>query len=110
MSDARSPPSSTMQWQTLRRRTLVLLGCWFVGGPLCGILLVDRLNVIDLGGAPLGFWIAQQGSIYLFVLLIFANAVLADRAERVGRAPAASRERRAGGAGMSPPPATPPDA
>ncbi|MGH7483195.1 MAG: sodium/substrate symporter small subunit [Longimicrobiales bacterium] len=70
------------RWRRLLRRTLALLAIWFLAGPLLGILLVDRLNEIDVDGTPLGFWISQQGAIYVFVVLIFLNAVLAERAER----------------------------
>ena len=68
-------------WRSLLRRTLLLLSIWFVVGPLLGILLADRLNAIIVGGLPLGFWIAQQGAIYVFVVLIFVYAWLADRAD-----------------------------
>lgn len=48
-----------------------LLVVWFVVSFGCGILLVDVLNQIQIGGYKLGFWFAQQGSIYVFVVLIF---------------------------------------
>jgi putative solute:sodium symporter small subunit len=44
---------------------------WFAVSYLAGILLAPALNNIMLGGYPLGFWFAQQGSIYVFVILIF---------------------------------------
>ena len=44
---------------------------WFVVSYGFGIILVDSLNAIQLGGYKLGFWFAQQGSIYIFVILIF---------------------------------------
>ena len=46
------------------------LAVWFCVSFGAGILLVDVLNRWHIGGAPLGFWIAQQGSIYLFLLLV----------------------------------------
>ena len=52
-------------------------GClvvWFIVSFVFGILLVDQLNTISLGGYKLGFWFAQQGSIYVFVALIFFYA------------------------------------
>ena len=55
----------------------LVLGClvvWFVVSYGFGILLVDPLNSIRLGGFKLGFWFAQQGSIYTFVALIFYYA------------------------------------
>ena len=48
-----------------------LLVVWFVVSFGCGILFVDALNNIELGGYKLGFWFAQQGAIYVFVILIF---------------------------------------
>jgi putative solute:sodium symporter small subunit len=47
---------------------------WFVVSYGCGIMLVDVLNQIQIGGYKLGFWFAQQGSIYVFVALIFYYA------------------------------------
>ena len=47
---------------------------WFVVSFGCGILLVDLLNQVQIGGYKLGFWFAQQGSIYTFVVLIFYYA------------------------------------
>jgi putative solute:sodium symporter small subunit len=51
-----------------------LLVVWFVVSYGCGILFVEQLNQIQLGGYKLGFWFAQQGSIYVFVVLIFYYA------------------------------------
>ncbi len=66
-------------WQSTLRRTVVLLAIWFLVGPVLGILVVDRMNAFTVGGLPLGFWIAQQGAILVFVVLIFVNAWLAGR-------------------------------
>ena len=52
----------------------ILLGClvvWFVVSFGFGIILAEPLNAISIGGYKLGFWFAQQGSIYIFLLLIF---------------------------------------
>ena len=54
----------------------VLLIVWAAAGLGCGVLLADRLNGFSLGGFPLGFWFAQQGSIIVFILLILIYAVL----------------------------------
>jgi len=53
---------------------LKCLGIWFIVSYGFGIILVDYLNTISLGGYKLGFWFAQQGSIYVFVILIFYYA------------------------------------
>ena len=51
-----------------------LLVVWFIVSYGCGIMLFDVLNSIQIGGYKLGFWFAQQGSIYVFVVLIFYYA------------------------------------
>ena len=55
---------------------------WFVVSYLFGILLVDQLNAISIGGYQLGFWFAQQGSIYVFVVLIFFYAFRMNKLDR----------------------------
>lgn len=61
-------------WQNNIRLMLKLLCIWFVVSFGCGILLVDVLNQIQIGGYKLGFWFAQQGSMYTFVVLTFYYA------------------------------------
>ena len=58
-------------WKANLKLMALCLGIWFVVSYLFGIILVDQLNAISLGGYQLGFWFAQQGSIYVFVVLIF---------------------------------------
>lgn len=58
-------------WTTNLKYLAILLTIWFVVSYLFGIVFVDALNNIRLGGFKLGFWFAQQGSIYTFVILIF---------------------------------------
>ena len=63
----------------------LLTGClvvWFIVSYGFGILLVEPLNAIHLGGYPLGFWFAQQGSIYTFVVLIFFYAWRMNKLDR----------------------------
>jgi putative solute:sodium symporter small subunit len=69
-------------WRKTLVRTTVLLSIWFLVGPVMGILLAEPLNAFSIGGIPFGFWMAQQGSIYVFVILIFVYAWLSDRADR----------------------------
>ncbi|MEC8008236.1 MAG: DUF4212 domain-containing protein [Pseudomonadota bacterium] len=66
----------------LRRLMLRLLVVWFVVSFGFGILLVESLNEIRLGGYKLGFWFAQQGSIFIFIALIFAFSSVMTRLER----------------------------
>jgi putative solute:sodium symporter small subunit len=53
------------------RLVSILLIIWFVVSYLFGIILVEPLNAIKIGGVGLGFWFAQQGSIYTFLILIY---------------------------------------
>jgi putative solute:sodium symporter small subunit len=71
-----------LYWRRTQRRILLLLGIWLLAGPVMGILLVEPLNRVTMGGVPFGFWMAQQGAIYVFVILIFVNSWLADRTDR----------------------------
>lgn len=61
-------------WSANLRLVGLCLAIWFVVSYLFGIILVDALNTIKIGGYKLGFWFAQQGSIYTFVILIFYYA------------------------------------
>lgn len=58
-------------WKKNLRLLTILLTIWFIVSFGFGILWVDQLNAIRLGGFQLGFWFAQQGSQYVFVILIF---------------------------------------
>ena len=58
-------------WKENIRLVLSLLSVWFLTSFVMGILLVDILDNIRFFGFKLGFWMAQQGSIYCFVILIF---------------------------------------
>jgi putative solute:sodium symporter small subunit len=69
-------------WRANLRLLAVCLGIWFVCSYAFGILLVERLNAIRVGGFKLGFWFAQQGSIYLFVALIFFYAWRMNRIDK----------------------------
>ena len=69
-------------WAATIRLTLSLLAIWFVVSYGAGILVRDFLDQFAIGGAPLGFWFAQQGSIYVFVALIFYYCFAMARLER----------------------------
>ncbi|EAY30128.1 DUF4212 domain-containing protein [Microscilla marina] len=69
-------------WKTNLRYLLVLLSIWFVVSYGFGILLVNPLNTIKLGGFKLGFWFAQQGSIFTFVILIFVYVRLMNKLDK----------------------------
>ncbi|MDX1627484.1 MAG: DUF4212 domain-containing protein [Fulvivirga sp.] len=69
-------------WRTNLKYLTILLSIWFVVSYLAGILFVESLNQIKIGGFPLGFWFAQQGSIYVFVILIFVYVGLMNRLDK----------------------------
>lgn len=73
-------------WKANVRLLTALLSIWFFISYVCGILLADVLDNIRFGGFKLGFWIAQQGSIYVFVVLIFVYIAMMDRLDRKYRA------------------------
>jgi putative solute:sodium symporter small subunit len=69
-------------WKKNLRYLLILLSIWFFVSYGCGILFAGALNTIKLGGFPLGFWFAQQGSIYVFVVLIFVYVRLMNKLDK----------------------------
>jgi putative solute:sodium symporter small subunit len=69
-------------WRRNLRLVAGLLSIWFVVSFGCGILLVDLLNQVPLGGFKLGFWFAQQGAIYVFIALIFYYAHAMKKLDR----------------------------
>ena len=69
-------------WLMNLRYLTILLSIWFIVSYGCGILFADALNAIKMGGFPLGFWFAQQGSIYVFVILIFVYVWLMNRLDK----------------------------
>ena len=69
-------------WKASLKILIILLVIWFVVGLVFPILLVDQLNAIQLGGFKLGFWFAFQGSIIVFVLLLFVYANLMNRLDK----------------------------
>lgn len=69
-------------WQTNVRYVLILLSIWFVVSYLFSIVFADALNQFRLGGFRLGFWFAQQGSIFTFVVLIFVYVRLMNRLDK----------------------------
>ena len=58
-------------WKENIKYVLILLLIWFLVSFVAGVILKDALNTIKIGGFKLGFWFAQQGSMYVFVVLIF---------------------------------------
>lgn len=72
----------TQYWKKNIKYISVLLTFWFIISFGCGILFVDHLNTISIGGFKLGFWFAQQGSIFGFVIIIFVYIFLMNRLDK----------------------------
>ena len=66
-------------WRTNMKLVGLLLVVWFIVSYGAGILFVEPLNEIHMGGFPLGFWFAQQGSIMVFIVLILVYCLKMDR-------------------------------
>ncbi|WP_457617587.1 DUF4212 domain-containing protein [Lutibacter sp.] len=69
-------------WKSNLKYLTILLSIWFLVSYVFGIILVDTLNKIKIGGFKLGFWFAQQGSIYVFVILIFVYIKLMNKLDK----------------------------
>jgi putative solute:sodium symporter small subunit len=69
-------------WKTNIKYVLILLVIWFLVSYGAGIIFKDTLNNIRIGGFKLGFWFAQQGSMYVFVILIFVYVRLMNKLDK----------------------------
>jgi putative solute:sodium symporter small subunit len=69
-------------WKKNIRYIIILLSLWFIVSFCCGILFVKQLNTIQIGGFKLGFWFAQQGSIFGFVAIIFTYIYLMNKLDQ----------------------------
>ncbi len=74
--------SKQKYWRKNLKYLVILLLIWFTVSFGFGILLVEELNQIKMGGFKLGFWFAQQGSIYVFVVLIFIYIYLMNKLDK----------------------------
>ncbi len=73
---------ATAYWRENLKYLIILLSIWFLASYGAGILFKDALNNFRLGGFKLGFWFAQQGSIYVFVVLIFVYVRLMNKLDK----------------------------
>lgn len=69
-------------WRENLKYLAILLSIWFLVSYVFGIFLVEQLNTIKIGGFKLGFWFAQQGSIYVFVILIIVYVKLMNALDK----------------------------
>ncbi|MDG4715565.1 MULTISPECIES: DUF4212 domain-containing protein [Winogradskyella] len=74
--------NASAYWKENVKYLSILLVIWFIVSYGCGILFKDALNEIRLGGFKLGFWFAQQGSIYVFVILIFVYVRIMNKLDK----------------------------
>ncbi len=78
-----TPEQQAAYWRRNLRYIVVLLAVWFAVSFLCGIVFADTLDgIAHLGGQPLGFWFATQGSELTFVVLVFIYVALMNRLDR----------------------------
>jgi putative solute:sodium symporter small subunit len=73
---------ATAYWKENLKYLVILLSIWFIVSYGCGIIFREALDEIRLGGFKLGFWFAQQGSIYVFVILIFVYIRLMNKLDK----------------------------
>ncbi len=74
--------SNQKYWKENVKYLILLMTIWFIVSFGFGILLVDQLNTIKIGGFKLGFWFAQQGSIYCFIVLIVVYIRLMNKLDK----------------------------
>jgi putative solute:sodium symporter small subunit len=77
-----NPSQRKAYWRCNLRILSILLFVWFAASFGCSILLVDTLDEVSLFGFPVGFWMAQQGSIFIFTILIWIYVWWMDRLDR----------------------------
>ena len=82
-----SPEKAQAYWQENISMIVKLLTLWFAVSFGCGIIFINELNTIEISGVKLGYWFAQQGSIYIFVILIFVYVRLINKIDETNELP-----------------------
>jgi putative solute:sodium symporter small subunit len=82
MADSSPTIDRVTYWRTQMRRTIILLSVWFVAAFVMSIFFAEPLNSISFGGVPFGFWMAQQGSIFVFISLVLIYTLTSNRLDR----------------------------
>ena len=85
LEETQAGPSADNQaayWKSTLRLTISLLVVWFLVSFGAGIIFREALDNFSIGGAPLGFWMAQNGSIYVFLLLIVVYCIRMTQLEK----------------------------
>ena len=78
----KKPKDMRAYWHANLRVVAVLLAIWFCVGYCGSIFFIEALNTYQIGNLGLGFWLAQQGSIFVFVILVLVYALWMDRLDR----------------------------
>lgn len=73
---------ATAYWRENVKYMVILLSIWFIVSYGAGIILKDWLNQFTMGGFKVGFWFAQQGAIYVFIILIFVYVRLMNKLDK----------------------------
>lgn len=74
--------NSKAYWRATLKLLIIMLSIWFTTAILISVVFVEFFNKISIGGYPLGFWFAQQGSIYIFIILIFVYTFIMGRIDK----------------------------
>ena len=82
MTELDKKSNAKAYWKQNIRYLVILMSIWFLVSCVFGILIREQLNTIRIGGFKLGFWFAQQGSIYVFVVLIFVYVRLMNKLDK----------------------------
>jgi len=98
---AKNKDKNKAYWSAVLKLLIIILAIWAVVAFLLSIIFVDALNAANIGGYPLGFWFAQQGSIYIFVILIFVYTAIFSRIDKKYDAQDVDGEDANGGNGKS---------
>jgi putative solute:sodium symporter small subunit len=71
-----------LYWKKNLKYLSILLSIWFIVGILFSFVFIEELNHFKIGGFPLGFWFAVQGSMFVFVILVFVYVYLMNKLDK----------------------------
>lgn len=82
MNESTDKKITQKYWQYNIKYLIILLAIWFISSYGAGIIFASQLNQIRMGGFKLGFWFAQQGSIYCFIVIIYVYVYLMNKLDK----------------------------
>lgn len=82
MNESTDKKMTQKYWQYNIKYLIILLAIWFISSYGAGIIFASQLNQIRMGGFKLGFWFAQQGSIYCFIVIIYVYVYLMNKLDK----------------------------